>query len=185
MFPNSLPHFICHFSFVSDCCRIREKYVFVTSGDDDFRKSLLNNQNYFGDLLLFECYVHVYKFTRTYHKIRNVKAFCSVLNQHFQSRENRFLQLSHFTSVHFCWFQHSDGGAWKSLKGINVEDDGRNFIRFHCYRHTVHDSRGCRSLHWLKGNFTHFLSALLGVHPWVRGNEAEFFIIFGLWKPHD
>lgn len=57
-------------------------------------------------------------------------------------------------SFSLVWFSHIDCRAWKSLKGINVEDDGRNFIRFHCYCHTIYDSRGCRCMHGLKGNYS-------------------------------
>lgn len=92
------------------------------------------------------------RFTKRYHFL-----FC------FQSTFPHSRTFLYFSTFHICSFSlipHLDGRAWESLKGINIEDDGRNFIRFHCYRHTVHDSGGCRSMHWLKGNSTRFLSAL-------------------------
>lgn len=64
-----------------------------------------------------------------------------------------FFSFSHLSHFHFPRFSRIDCRAWKSLKGINVEDDGRNFIRFHCYRHTIHNSRGGRCMHGLKGNY--------------------------------
>lgn len=62
--------------------------------------------------------------------------------------------VSSFSHSHSRWFSHIDCRARESLKGINVEDDGRNFIRFHCYCHTIYDSRGCRCMHRLKGNYS-------------------------------
>jgi hypothetical protein len=75
-----------------------------------------------------------------------------VMNSTWESNKNKDFYLIFyifFLSHNF----HIDNWTRKNSEGINVENHGRNFIRFHCYSYSIHDSRGCRRLHGLKGNY--------------------------------
>jgi hypothetical protein len=84
-------------------------------------------------LFIFFLQQHHLTHSRRYVLVRcNVIRCDNVLTVQFQISSYSFL---------------SDGRAWASFEGINIENNGRNFIRFHRYCHSIYDSRSCCRMH--------------------------------------
>lgn len=66
---------------------------------------------------------------------------------------------------------HIDNWAWENPPRVHVKDYGRNFAWFHRYCYTLHDSRGCRCMYGLEGNFIAFW--LTDGHWWQCENEDK------------